>query len=140
VKIGPAIGRPGRYRALADFTMGGQRYGPASSDAEQLVDLVTQRLRILGQPVRLRLIEELYGCGEASVQALAKQLEVTPYNASQHLGVLRQADVVARRQRGREALYRLADPSAMVVYEHVADGLAHQARALQRRMDKEPDA
>lgn len=105
-----------------------------------LIELIAQRLQVLGQPLRIRLVERLDRAGEASVRALADELGVTPYNASQHLGVLRQAGVVTRRQRGRQALYRLADSSAVPVYELVAERLGERASSLERGMGGSPGA
>jgi DNA-binding transcriptional ArsR family regulator len=55
---------------------------------------------------------------------LAQAVGVTPYKASRHLAALQQAGVVHRRPRGNYALYRLADPTVMPLYELVARGLA----------------
>lgn len=105
---------------------------------DALAELIAARLRVLGQPLRVRLIDRLDRAGEASVQAIANEVGVTAYNASQQLGVLRQAGLVKRRQHGRRALYRVSDPTAVIVYEQAARGLAEQARGLEQRMHNEP--
>lgn len=106
---------------------------------DALAELIAHRLRVLGQPVRIRLVDRLDAAGEASVQALADDLGLTAYNASQQLGVLREAGLVQRRQSGRHALYRVAYPTALSVYEQVAEELADQMRALERRMRARPE-
>jgi hypothetical protein len=57
---------------------------------DALAELIAYRLRVLGQPVRIQLLDHLERDGEASVRALADEVGITPYNASQQLGVLRQ--------------------------------------------------
>jgi len=69
------------------------------------------------------------------VHTLADELGLTGYNVSQHLGVLRDASVVRRRQEGRTAHYRLVDRSAIPLYEQVAASLERQLRELGRQLD-----
>lgn len=69
--------------------------------ADPLVDLVAGRLRMLGQPVRARLLDRLDLEGEAHVQTLADELAATQQNTSKHLGAVWRAGIVVRRQEGR---------------------------------------
>lgn len=85
-----------------------------------LVELVARRFRALGQPMRIRLLDELERHGEASVQALADELSATQQNASRHLGVLTQAGLLARRQDGRVVWYRLAHDHAFSLIKATA--------------------
>lgn len=79
---------------------------------DPLIELVAHRLRVLGQPLRIRIVIYLERHGETSVQTLADQLHATQQNISRHLGLLLQAGVVARRREGRIVWYRLVDQSA----------------------------
>lgn len=101
---------------------------------DPLAELIAGRLQVLGQPLRIRLIDQLERDGEASVQALADATGISVHNASQHLGVLREAGVVARRQSGRMAYYELADAGALTVYELVASSISDQFRRLGRKL------
>lgn len=92
--------------------------------------LVAARMRVLGQPVRLRLIDRLDELAEARVQALAEHLGLTQQNTSKHLGVLWRAGILTRRQQGRETIYALADQETFAVIERVAIGIAAQLRGL----------
>lgn len=96
--------------------------------AEPLVDLVAGRFRLLGQPVRVRLIERLDRLGEAHVQDLADDLAVTQQNTSKHLGVLFRAGLVERRKEGRISVYTLADLGTFELIERVATSTALQLR------------
>lgn len=95
-----------------------------------LVELVARRLRVLGQPVRVRLVDRLERLGETHVQALADELAATQQNTSKPLGALWRAGVVSRRQDGRLTLYGLADPEAFVVVETVTTAIAIQLRGM----------
>lgn len=100
---------------------------PVSAAAAELIG---NHLKVVGQPVRLRLIETLDDRGEASVNELADAVGVSSFDASQHLAVLRGAGIVSRRRHGRQNLYRL-EPStaAMQIYKLVARELREQTRA-----------
>lgn len=85
---------------------------------------------MLGQPVRVRLIDRLERLGDAHVQALADDLGATQQNTSKHLGALWRVGVLTRRQEGRLTVYSLADREAFVVIERVAAGMAVELRDL----------
>jgi DNA-binding transcriptional ArsR family regulator len=74
-------------------------------------DLVTDRLALIGDPTRVRLLA-LLEQGEATVQQLADQLPSTPQNISRHLGILYRSGIVARQREGTTVRYRLVDYSA----------------------------
>lgn len=97
---------------------------------DPLVELVATRLRVLGQPMRVRIIDRLDRVGEARVQALADELEATQQNASKHLSTLLRAGVVARRQEGRVTVYSLTDRETFALIERVGIGLAVQLSEL----------
>ena len=62
----------------------------------------------LANPKRLEIIDNLRD-GECSVGELAKALEVSPSNASQHLTVMRQNGIVIARREGLNVFYRIAN-------------------------------
>jgi len=107
--------------------------------ADPLVELVAGRLRVLGQPVRVRLIDRLDWLGAAHVQALADELAATQQNTSKHLGALWRAGILARRQEGRVTVYSLADREPFVLIERVATGIAVQLRELADDTPGNPD-
>ena len=87
-------------------------------------EAIAERLRVLGQPVRVRLVDLLEREGEMAVGALAEALGESLHNVSQHLAVLRAAAIVTRRHRGREVWYRLSSPpAALCIYDRVAVAL-----------------
>jgi len=65
--------------------------------------------KALASPSRLELLD-LLAQGERSVDALAREAELSVANASQHLQALYGARLVESRREGQRILYRLADP------------------------------
>lgn len=94
----------------------------------RLVELIAQRFRVIGEPMRIRLLDHLRG-GPASVGELSEALEATQQNVSKHLGVLLEAGIVARQKRGNHALYSIVDESVFELCEQVCGG-------LRRRIDE----
>jgi ArsR family transcriptional regulator len=100
----------------------------------QALELVAARFRVLGEPLRLRVLQRLSG-GECSVTELAELLDTTQPNISKHLKLLQTAGFVARRQEKNTAFYSLADPSVFelcdLVCSRLHERLAAQAEALE---------
>ena len=94
---------------------------PGLTDAN--LSEIALRFRILGEPLRLRLLYRLFG-GECSVTDLANQLGTTQPNVSKHLKVLLQAKLVQRRQQKNTAFYSVIDRSVFDLCASVVPGLA----------------
>ncbi len=75
-------------------------------------DEAGELFRALASPVRIALVTELAD-GERCVHELVERLDLPQPLISQHLRVLRGADLVEGVRRGREVAYQLTD-------EHVA--------------------
>lgn len=69
----------------------------------------------LGSPRRLELLD-LLAQGERSVEELAQETEQSIGNTSQHLQVLREAQLVIADKRGLRVFYRLAGPEVVALY------------------------
>jgi DNA-binding transcriptional ArsR family regulator len=96
---------------------------------EPLVDLVAQRFRVLGEPMRIKLLDRLRE-GEATVGELQEELGASQQNVSKHLGVLLNAGMVSRSKRGTSAVYAVADESVFALCELVCGGLRRQVSEL----------
>lgn len=90
---------------------------------EERLEALAMRLRLLGDPTRIRLIQRLNGSGAASVGALAAGLPLTRQGVSRQLGLLHQAGIVRRRREGMCVLYELADWTGLWLLEQLADAL-----------------
>ncbi len=96
---------------------------------EELVELIARRFRVIGEPMRIRLLERLRD-GEASVNALAGALGASQQNVSKHLGVLVGEGIVGRRKDGNHAYYRIVDAGVFDLCDQVCGSLQRQLRAL----------
>lgn len=71
--------------------------------------------RVLAHPVRLQLVERLDIREPRSVGDLAEELGLAHAACSQHLNLMRVHGLVERVRTGRAAMYRIADPRAVVI-------------------------
>ena len=94
-----------------------------------LVERIAERFRVLGEPMRIRLLDRLRE-GEASVQALTDALGTTQQNVSKHLSVLHGAGIVTRRRDGTRTLYAIADNSVFELCDMVCGGFRRQVTEL----------
>ena len=92
---------------------------------DQVVELVARRFRVIGEPMRIRLLDRLRE-GEATVAELTDSLGTSQQNVSKHLGVLHEAGIVGRRKQGNHTLYAIADDSVLGLCETVCGGLRRQ--------------
>ena len=98
---------------------------------DRLFDQFARIGRALGNAHRVELLDVL-AQGERSVEQLAAETDLSVANASQHLQVLRQAELVVARREGVRVLYALAGPEVFALYQALrATGEARLA-AIQR--------
>ena len=69
-------------------------------------DIVSARLKAMGHPTRLRILDLLRHSGSC-VQELEKELGLRQSNVSQHLGILRSLDMVKVERQGHTVCYSL---------------------------------
>jgi DNA-binding transcriptional ArsR family regulator len=96
---------------------------------EPLVDLLAQRFRVLGEPMRIKVLDHLRE-GGASVGELQAALGATQQNLSKHLGILHAAGMVSRTKLGNRALYAISDPSVFELCDQVCGSLRRQVAEL----------
>ncbi|MEI2702279.1 MAG: metalloregulator ArsR/SmtB family transcription factor [Baekduia sp.] len=101
---------------------------------EDLAELIAERLRVIGDPTRIRLLDAMRD-GERTVGSLAGSLELTQQNASKHLAVMHRAGIVGRRKEGTCVLYRVTDASIYDLCEQVCGGLQQQLDQLNSVME-----
>jgi len=97
----------------------------------ETVELIAQRFRALGEPMRLRLLMALQG-GERIVGELVDELETSQANISKHLQVLSSAGLLRRRKQGLNVFYSVADPSIFNMCEMVCGSLKKHLDAQSR--------
>jgi DNA-binding transcriptional ArsR family regulator len=96
---------------------------------ERLVELIAQRFRVLGEPMRIKLLDSLRH-GEATVGELQEATGASQQNVSKHLGILLQAGMVSRTKHGTSACYAITDESVFELCEQVCGGLRRQLSEL----------
>ena len=85
---------------------------------DEMVELVARRFRLLGEPVRLRILQVLEA-GELSVNALTDALQGNQPNISRHLAALFDGGLLHRRREGNLIYYSIADPMVFKLCELV---------------------
>jgi len=78
----------------------------------EAVELIAERFRILGEPIRIRILQELEN-GERNVSELVAAVGSSQPNVSKHLRILQESGVVGRRQEGNNVYYAIADPAVI---------------------------
>lgn len=80
-----------------------------------LLEQVARRFRMLGEPVRLEILNLLSVKGEMAVQDLVGATGQQQANVSKHLRLLMEEGCVSRRKEGLYAFYSIADPTLSAV-------------------------
>jgi DNA-binding transcriptional ArsR family regulator len=95
----------------------------------ELVELIAERFRVLGEPMRIRLLDALRDA-PATVQQLQQMTGASQQNVSKHLGVLLRSGLVSRRKEGTFSLYAIADKRVFDLCEQVCGGMRSRAADL----------
>jgi DNA-binding transcriptional ArsR family regulator len=101
---------------------------------DPLVELIAQRFRVIGEPMRIKLLDRLRE-GDATVNELRDALGASQQNVSKHLGVLHQAGIVSRTKVGTSVRYAIADASVFGLCEEVCGGLRAQLDEVRQILD-----
>jgi len=84
------------------------------------LDRAARVIKILGHPLRLRLIEALEG-GERHVAQLQAATAMGQAVVSQQLGILRSHGVVDARRDGPRVYYRIVEPRVIKILDCIRD-------------------
>ena len=94
---------------------------------DKMLDLVARRFRTLGEPYRLRILQELQA-GERSVGELVAGLDGNQPNISKHLQILTDAGLIGRRREGTSIFYAISDPMVFKLCALVCSSEAEKSR------------
>ena len=97
--------------------------------ADPLVDVIAQRFRVLAEPMRIKLLDQLRE-GDATVGELQAALGASQQNVSKHLGILHNAGMVTRTKDGNHARYSIADQGVFALCEQVCGDVRRQVDEL----------
>ena len=100
--------------------------------SDELLALMAEKFRMLGEPTRLAILRSLMADGEMNVGQVVAATGRSVANVSKHLKQLAEADMVSRRKEGSFVLYRLDDPVLEKLCEMVCESLRHDLEAQLR--------
>jgi DNA-binding transcriptional ArsR family regulator len=91
--------------------------------SEDQLEAVALRFRLLGEPMRLRLLQAV--CRRRrTVSELVADVGATQANVSKHLALLAGAGILARQRQGQRVYYGMKDQLAVklcaLVHQHLA--------------------
>ncbi len=101
-----------------------------------------QLFRVLGHPVRIRVLE-LLSDGERTVGDLQAELKLDSSGTSQHLAALRQQGVLESRRAGTSTYYRIRDPRVsqlLAVARQILTSALSDSHALLSDLADQPPA
>ena len=96
---------------------------------DELAELVAQRFRVLGEPMRIKLLDALRE-GSATVRELQQATSASQQNVSKHLSVLLGAGLVSRGKEGNFARYAIVDEGVFELCEQVCGSLRRRLEGL----------
>lgn len=101
--------------------------------SDPLLDLIAARFRLLGEPLRLKLLV-LLASEEHSVSELVELTGAGQPNISRHLAALADGGLVRRRKAGTTTSYAVADTTALSLCDIVCGGLQERLRESARAL------
>ena len=75
----------------------------------ELLQEAAECLKVLGHPIRLRMVEILMQ-GEFPVRQIAELCQLPPHQTCEHLRILKSHGLLRSARRGRSVYYQIADP------------------------------
>jgi len=92
-----------------------------------IVEMHSSFCSIFASPVRLRILWML-GKGEKSVGEIAKKLNLSLPNVSQHLRLMRNLGAVRTKKSGRTVYYSNANPKFLQGSKFIQEGLIEELK------------
>jgi DNA-binding transcriptional ArsR family regulator len=109
--------------------------GKHESLSPEAIELVAARFRILGEPIRIRILQSLQE-GEKNVSELVSAVGSTQPNVSKHLRILQEAGIVGRRQAGNSVYCFISDDSVLSLCDAVCGSVRDHLTSSARLADE----
>lgn len=100
---------------------------------EETLELIAYRFKLLGEPMRLRLLQLLRE-KELCVQDLVELTGAGQANISKHLSLLTSNHILGRRKEGLHVYYHISDPTVYNLCDVVCDSLEKNIKGLQQAL------
>jgi rhodanese-related sulfurtransferase/predicted transcriptional regulator len=103
---------------------------------DAMYDGLAKMLKAISNPSRLEIIEML-SQGEKSVEGIVQTTNLTIANASQHLQVLKNNNIVKARKEKQYMYYSLLNDDFLSVYQHVIRYGSQEIAELEKIMNRQ---
>ena len=103
---------------------------------DAMYDGLAKLLKALSNPFRLEIIEML-SQGEKSVEAIVQSTSLNFANASQHLQVLKNNNIVKSRKEKQYVFYSLVNDEFLVLYQHVIKYAVTEIAELEKILNRQ---
>jgi rhodanese-related sulfurtransferase/predicted transcriptional regulator len=103
---------------------------------DAMYDGLSKLLKALSNPFRLEIIEML-SQGEKSVEGIVQTTNLSFANASQHLQVLKNNNIVKSRKDGHYVYYSLVNNEFISLYQHIIKYAISEIAELERIMNRQ---
>ena len=103
---------------------------------DAMYDGLAKMLKAISNPYRLEIIEML-SQGEKSVEGIVQTTNLTFANASQHLQILKNNNIVKARKEKQYVYYSLVNDDFLSVYQHVIRYASQEIAELEKIMNRQ---
>jgi len=103
---------------------------------DAMYDGLAKLLKSLANPARLEIIEML-SQGEKSVEGIVQTTNLSIANASQHLQVLKNNNIVKSRKEKQYVYYSLVNIEFLSLYQHITKYATHEIAELEKIMNRQ---
>lgn len=103
---------------------------------DAMYDGLSKLLKALANPHRLEIIEML-SQGEKSVEGIVQTTSLTFANASQHLQVLKNNNIVKSRKEGHYVYYSLINNEFIALYQHITRYAVSEIAELEKILNRQ---
>ena len=118
------------FAAINIYNMKGREFKDAMYDG------LAKLLKALANPARLEIIEML-SQGEKSVEGIVQNTNLNFANASQHLQVLKNNNIVKSRKEKQYVYYSLVNNELLSLYQHITKYAVHEIAELEKIVNRQ---
>tara|TARA_R110002050_G_scaffold85091_1_gene181564 strand:+ start:28252 stop:28908 length:657 start_codon:yes stop_codon:yes gene_type:complete len=101
-----------------------------------MYDGLAKLMKALANPARLEIIEML-SQGEKSVEGIVQATSLTFGNASQHLQVLKNNNIVKSRKEKQYVFYSIINDEFLLLYQHVIKYAVQEIAELEKTLNRQ---